>query len=164
LHLQRDLDLSEGAALTSIGPLSACTQLTRLVLSGCRQLKSLKPLTEFVQLNRLSLYGCSALRDLRPLASCRRLSTLVLDFSGISDLNPVGSCTRLTQLSFSGCGHPELGIPVSSLEALSSCLNLRSLDLSETEVDDLSPLSALTRLVGRLPARLPAPSARLVRG
>ncbi|KAG1670895.1 hypothetical protein FOA52_000397 [Chlamydomonas sp. UWO 241] len=141
----RDLDLREGAALTSLGPLGACTQLMRLWLDGCRQLTSIKPLTQCVQLRNLSLSRCSGLHDLCPLTSCCRLASLDLDYCGISDLGPVGFLTALTYLSFNACGL-QLGIPVSSLEPLSSCLKLQSLDLSQTAVYNLLPLSALTRL------------------
>jgi Leucine-rich repeat (LRR) protein len=62
------------------------------------------------------------------------------DDDDVSVISVLASCTQLTRLDLKGCTH------VRDISALASCTKLVSLDLTDTGMDDISPLAKCTAL------------------
>ena len=145
-HL-RELDLSgeyisgEGwvnsNAISDWSPLSALTQLTRLILAGTA-VSDISPLSGLTQLTTLSLWG-TAVSDVSPLANLTQLTHLNLYRTGVSDVSPLANLTQLTHLNLYRTG-------VSDVSPLAALTQLIRLELSHTAVSDVSPLANLTQL------------------
>ena len=105
-------------------------------------------LKEMTGLKELNLEGNAAISDLTPLANLRSLEKLELPSpSEITDLTPLSGLSGLRTLSI--CENQSNSQPVSKVEdyrPISSLTHLETLDLSVTNLKDLSFVSGLTEL------------------
>ena len=138
----RTLDLS-GNNIRDISQLGKLSKLHSLNLDG-NPLGDLSPLYRLEELGSLSLRGVS-LRE----GELEQLTTIlpgcaILTDSDTEDVTSIWLCgthfdTGASQLSLSGLGLREI-------QCLSLCSQLRSLDLTNNEISDLSPLMNLQKL------------------
>lgn len=84
---------------------------------------------------RYVVLDCQEITDISPLKSLSLIS-LSLRENPLTDLSPLSGCNTLQELSVCYTN-------VSSLDALSDCINLRWLDISSTPVVSLAPLCGL---------------------
>ncbi len=113
---------------------------------GCRRMVGQRGLVftsqlimRLPRLTRVYMSGCRDIGDLSPLAACIALHTLNCSRTAVINLAPLASCTSLHTLD---C----YGTAVSSLEPLSACASLYTLDCCGTAVSSLAPLAACTSL------------------
>ena len=84
--------------------------------------------------------GHTQLSDIRFMAGMPHLKYVILSFSPVSDLSPLANCGELEMLELFQCRQ------LSDLSPLASCENLRLLNVSDTGVEDLTPIYGLTKL------------------
>ena len=138
----RVLDLS-GNDLRDISTLKKLSNLHSLNLDR-NPLGDLSPLYGLEELSSLSLRGVSLREgELEMLSAALPRCAILTDGSvdGVTAicLGGVQFDTAATQLNLSGLGLREI-------QCLSSCTELRSLDLTDNEISDLSPLMNLQKL------------------
>ena len=127
------LDLSYCAGLTSVAALAHCTSLRYLDLSDCGKLRSIEGLGTCASLQTLNIRSCKALRTVDGLGMSTSLQCLDAESTPILNFNGLRGCMSLHTLSNSwGSG--------SNIEALSSCINLRDVDLSHHVVFTTGPV------------------------
>ena len=162
-HLE-ELDLKANA-IKDLTPLSPLVNLQTLYLEyGTSHNKrnilkhgetplDLTPLASLKKLQKLHLTG-NVITNLTPLASLKNLRTLILhniafpesapdtttQYSRKLDLTPLSNLTNLEEIHISANPNIENFTPLSSL------INLRLLNLSESNVKDITFLSSLTNL------------------
>lgn len=127
--------------VTDFSPIAEQTQLLSLSLSGCRHLtdlESLPPLGRLHQLHLISSRLTCGLPDL--VAAAPGLRNLNLQYSDWVDSLISLSSLHLEHLTLWGCGN------VRDLSPIANQRRIRYLDLEETKVSDLGPLSALEKL------------------
>ncbi|CAK9173285.1 unnamed protein product [Ilex paraguariensis] len=161
----RVLNLSE-TKVKDLPPLSTLCNLRQLLLSGCLSLKTLPTLDSLSKLEVLDLSGCNALTVIKDKSfeQMSHLQRLTLSATKIEKLPSLSKLGNLRHLSLRKCTNLKLEVPLnfpSCLEALNLCGissltradflehmgHLRVLDLSETELEQLPPLSNLKNLV-----------------
>ena len=139
----------KAAPTVQIGNQEYSTALESLDLSD-QELSDgdLLALKEMTGLKELNLEGNAAISDLTPLANLHSLEKLELPSpSEITDLTPLSGLSGLRTLSI--CENQSNSQPVSKVEdyrPISSLTHLETLDLSVTNLKDLSFVSGLTEL------------------
>ena len=149
----RDITITGTSTVTDLGPLADASHLRFLDISWTNiddiaplahlplesftahdsPLSDLSPFAGSKTLTRLLIYR-SAVTSLEPLASVANLRELYLTNTAVRDLEPLAELTELGTLDIAST-------PVASVEPLSK-LSLDGLDLSSTQIDDLSPIGA----------------------
>ena len=110
--------------------------LRRLDLSESDYITDVSALRSFQGLTKLDMSSCGRLVDITPLASLSALARLSLcEYDSIADFGALTSCTTLTSLDVGRCSL------LVDLAPLVSCKALRGLDIRDTGVIDLSPLT-----------------------
>ena len=84
--------------------------------------------------------GHTRLTDIRFMADMPHLKYVILSFSPVSDLSPLANCGELEMLELFQCRQ------LSDLSPLAACGELRLLNVSDTGVEDLTPIYGLTKL------------------
>ena len=147
--------------LEHIGALGSCLNLTELYLIDSHECVDLSALRFCSLLRTVHLDGFSKLVNIDFLSSCPLLETLYLQASNLKDVNILSGLSRLRSLELGDCLVEDWGSSCSSLEyfTLTGCPNLLKIDslrlcrklkevkFSDTEIDDLSPLSECDALV-----------------
>jgi hypothetical protein len=110
-------------------------KVTRINLSGIRELTDLAPLAGLTQLQLLAL-SQTGVTDLTPLAGLTQLQWLELSQTGVTDLTPLAGLTHLQSLLVSQTG-------VTDLTPLAGLAQLQGLYVPQTRVTDLTPLRQL---------------------
>jgi len=125
--------------LTDLSPLSGCTALQQLNMTGCRSLTSLDGLTA-PRLSKLQLHADN-LADISALADLP-LRELELNTAAAADLSPLAQCEKLTIANISGYD----GSRLRNLSALGGCPELKELYIDIGQTLDLSFVSGLETL------------------
>jgi hypothetical protein len=137
--------------INDIGPLSACKKLVSLSIMMCPGITDFEPLRAMTgltsfglvcnpvivsplealanhpSLSAATLVALNGPVDYSLIATCSQLKTLKLDSRGRPlNIGWIGQLTALTSLDLRGCG-----VDIGSFEALTSCSNLRRLDVRE---------------------------------
>ena len=139
LHLSRN-------HITDISSLSGLTHLTelRLEYNGITDISSLSRLTGLTELH---LSG-NNITDISPLSGLTNLTRLELP-SGITDVPViVRILSRLPYLTSLGLSNSNIEDVSALIPVLSDLTGLRDLNLGNTGMTDLSPLTELTNLTG----------------
>ena len=127
------LILTECWSLTVLPGLENLKQLTELALVECGQLAALPGLEKLEQLTTLALVDCWTLTVLPGLENLQQLTTLDLSLcSNLTSLPRLENLQQLTKLDLQGCW----GLTTLP-EGLRRCENLRRLDLSWMQLQDL---------------------------
>jgi len=137
------LDLSGCRELTDLSPLSNLQRLTSLELRGLWALRDLTPLAQITCLRTLDLRGCKRVGDLAPLSKLGELRCLGLPpYTRDADLADVAARhPELTALHLTNCEH------LTDLSPLAKLRDLRELNLSGCgKISDIAPLAGLTEL------------------
>lgn len=130
------LDMRFCTAIRSLGPLSSCSLLRRLTMTYC-EVDNLKPLSLCTRLETLSISGCTAIVDLAGLGSCVGLRVLdMYGCTGVLSLAPIASCP-LVKLDMTSC------VGVSDLGPLAACVrSIEVLNMTKcTSIRSLAPLA-----------------------
>ena len=139
----RLLDISDCSCISSVGPLSACTSLQFLCMSGLKNVKKLEPLIRCSSsLTHLDISGCSKISDILPLlGSASSLTHLDITQSGIRNC-------RITPSS--SCVAPLLHLVGVSSFLLAKMARITTTLLQELVIsdytDELTPLTMLSSL------------------
>lgn len=113
--------------------------LRELDLSGCTiSSNGLEAIGSLTELRRLVLEGC-ALTDISSFAQLTKLTELQLANNSISD---IGVISLMLELETVGLANN----PLSSIAALSTCSNLRSLDITGCSISSIGSLSGKEKL------------------
>ena len=146
---ETELDLSgQGLTDADLVNLGQMENLTRLNLKGNSEISDLTPLASLTKLEVLTLPNPSAIQDMSPLSGLTNLRTLTMTggqgeampFTMVKDFSPLSGLTNLTKLN----------LTVTELEDLSFVSGLSRLTalklIGSVAAQDLSPLSSLTNL------------------
>ncbi len=122
--------------------ISQLTQLKKLSLNNCRQLRDVSLIETLINLEAFELVGCEALLALPPLGNLQKLQRVnVSHCCLLTDLTPIVQLTGLQQLDLSWCEQ------VTDLTPIAQLASLQRLDLSGcTQVTDLTPIALLNEL------------------
>ena len=156
----KHLYLSECEQVNTLEDLSNLTNLEWLVLWDCHHFTDLRPLSKLHNITRIDLWGCTGFTDLTPLTELHKLEWLNLRGCMITSITPLENLTNLKILNLGYCNQIDDFSPISSILSLTSldvrgCTNfadlsiifklrnLAKLDVTETKVQDLSPLQKM---------------------
>jgi serine/threonine protein kinase len=123
--------------LTDITPVSELEHLTTVHLRHTF-VEDISALSNMKQLSSVILYDTNV-ADMSALSSCSALSTLDAGETLITSLDTLPEHAGLKVLSIKR-------MALTSLDGIERFLHLEQLDLSFTEIEDLTPLAALPRL------------------
>lgn len=136
LPLLQKLSL-RNCSISSIAPLSACTELTYLDLSG-NAIRDISPLSGLQKLEHLDLQS-NAVINPQDISSLSNLLVLDLSYNYLATTAPLGSLTTLTSLDLSSND-------LMRLEGLDTLVNLRYFAASDNNLIDVNILSGCTQL------------------
>jgi Leucine-rich repeat (LRR) protein len=137
----RELDLRNCTAITNLKQMRHLPLIERVCFSGCTAICNLDGLQYCTHMKVLVLRGCHSIVDVTALTQCRELRYVhVVLCTRLRSLSGLDDCTSLRKLEASCCRS------LCSIDALTGCTALRHLDLRNTLVDTVSPISTLTRL------------------
>ena len=136
IPLLRQLALQE-CSLSSIEPLSVCTQLTQLDLRG-NAIRDLTPLSGMTQLETLNLHS-NAVINPQAISNLTSLTELDLSYNYLATTAPLSSLIALTKLDLSSNG-------LMRLEGLDTLVELRYFAASYNNLIDVNILSNSTKL------------------
>ena len=143
----KSIYVGDGHLLQGLEHLSACKELETLKIDHASRTSDLSSLSSCTKMRKLTIWR-SGVADLSPLSSMKLLeeldlegSTLVQGRTPIEDLSPVSDLPRLAKLNVSYL------FQIKDLSFFEKGFTkLTSLNLSNTSVDDLSPLTKLQNL------------------
>ncbi len=152
----------EAQGISDLSILGTLTQLERISLTGCTEIKDVVPLAALTNLQSLFL-NSTGVADVAPLAALANLQSLDLTDTGVTDVAPLAALANLQSLNLGYCRGVSDVAPlaalanlqslnlgycrgVSDVAPLAALANLQSLDLDSTGVADVAPLAALANL------------------
>jgi Leucine-rich repeat (LRR) protein len=162
--------LHNNSLMTDITPLSGLTNLKKLQIIDCPNIKSLEPLSGLTKLKELFIFDCPNIKSLEPLSSLTNLECLTIthnkgyDYSALAslrqlerlsiskDLDPIdlkhlGRLRFLKTLYFGNGSDPEKKIMnIHELQDLVNLENLIIIDINDLDISWASSLRNLTTL------------------
>jgi hypothetical protein len=136
------LEISDNP-ISDLSPIALNTGLRIFQLSGTK-VDSISCLSDFKNLVRIDLIN-TAVKDLSPLRDHTTIKTLKVTNAELTDLAPLENLTNLKLLSLAGCASLDSDDFSIALDPISK-LEIESLDLSGTKLNNLSVLTGLTKL------------------
>lgn len=128
----RSIDLSF-SGVDDIAPLAACRKLRNLNLHGCEDIADISPLAMCTSLEVLDLGYLYKLKDVNALSHCRSLHTLVAEEClSLKTISALRENVKLHTLNLHHC---------QDVDDFFVCAGVQTLDLSSTNVADLSQLA-----------------------
>ena len=136
------LEISDNP-ISDLSPIALNTGLRIFQLSGT-EIDNINCLSEFKKLVKVELMN-TTVKDLSPLNGLTNIKTLKVTNANLTNLSPLENLTNLKLLSLAGCSSLDSGDFSTALEPISK-LEIQSLDLSGTKLNDLTVLAGLTKL------------------
>jgi len=124
-----------------ISALQGLSNLRDLVLDS-NEIEDISPLKSLTNLKTLNLNG-NKIKNIGVLSSLASLENLYLGSNEIEDITPAYTSSSLVNLSISANHLTETGMPENAGTRFKA---LKILDISENEIEDISPLSGITSL------------------
>lgn len=134
-----DLSLLRCKNITDFSYIRFCPQLNRLVLSGCT-LERLPDMSTLSKLEVLLLNDTANLSTIDGIGVLHSLKGIDLSFSELHDISNISSLENLEYLNLWRCRNIKDFSPISGLH------NITTLDLSQTSFNDLNLLASMGRL------------------
>ncbi|KAG1667520.1 hypothetical protein FOA52_013710 [Chlamydomonas sp. UWO 241] len=139
-HLEELATVSWHGNISDLAPLGGCAKLKKLWIPDS-QVPDLAPLHNCVDLRDINIGGCVCLVSLEGLQAFSKLERLIMSYLSVTSLEPLSACGQLRTLDINVCAS------VSSLAPLSASRQLERLGMSWcSSVSSLAPLSACTNL------------------
>ena len=135
-QIPKDIKLLGGVVNTDLSSL-ADANIVKLGLIGCSGITDVSVLAESSTIEELYLTGCSGIRDVSPLAKLKTLKKLYL--SGchrVTDISSLGKLPVLEELCLTWC------MGITSVSGLETSKTLKTLQLGQTSVKDISVLGS----------------------
>ncbi len=129
----------DGSGVTSLEGVEGLINLRSIDCSDNDNISSLTPLSGLTNLQELKC-GNTMVKNITPLRNMTSLTKLDLHYTTVVDLRILKDLKKLEYLDVSE------NVSLYSLEGVNFMPELRDLNCSKTNVDDLSPLSLLNKL------------------
>ena len=134
------LDIRNNRELTNITPVQNLKNLHQLSVGGSNiSDSSLDVISKCTNLTKLGINSCPNIKDISKLESLTKLQRLWIGNTSITSIDVLKNLTELKELEMNN-------ISIKNLEAIKDLTNLEGLYCSGCQISDVSPLANLTKL------------------